>query len=122
MLRLPDFKEIEGKHISEVISFVSVEGVDEKTIRQELSNNIPRLNFVLCFMLPDGMKLFTRVFSTRIDYNGKPALLGVLQDITKEKEWENEIISREKRFRDIVENSKDAIFVTDLNYNIIFII
>ena len=119
MLRLPDLKDITGKHISEVINFFSDEGMDESAMGWELNNNIPRLNFVLCFMLPDGMKLFTRVLSTRIEYNGKPALLCVLQDITKEKEWENEIISREKRFRDIVENSKDAIFVTDLNDNII---
>ena len=119
MMGLSDTKDIIGKHISEALKSVAVEGEDESLMAREVNNNIPRNNFVLCFTIPDGRKLFCRIHSATIDYMGKPVILNVLHDITKETERENELVSREKRFKDIVENSKDAIFITDFDANII---
>ena len=86
---------------------------------RQVDHNIPKNNFVLCFVRPDGKKVFARIYSTKIDYMGKSVILSMLHDITREKEREEDLISREKRFRDIVENSKDAIFITDFDNNII---
>jgi PAS domain S-box-containing protein len=86
---------------------------------RQIDNNIPRNNFVLNFVRPDGKNMFTQIYSTNIDYMGKPVILSVLHDITEDKERETEFIAREERFRDMVENSKDAIFITDFDDNII---
>lgn len=119
MMGLSESVDITGKHISEVLKHVSAEGEDQEVMTEEVDSNIPRNNFVLKFIFPDKRRLFCRIYSTRIEYMGKPVILNVLHDITKEKETEEELISREKRFRDMVENSKDAIFITDFEDNII---
>lgn len=119
MMGLSSIEDVTGKHVSEVLKSISVEGGDEPVMAHEINNNIPRDNFDLCFIFPDGRRLFCRIHSATIDYMGKPVILNVLHDITKEKEREVEPVSREKRFREIVENSKDAIFISDFENNII---
>jgi hypothetical protein len=41
---------------------------------------------------------------------GRSVILSMINDVTAEKERELELVSREKRFRDMVQHTKDAIF------------
>ena len=119
ILGLPSVDDIIGKHIAEFHKLSPTEVQDQETMARQIDNNIPRNNFVLNFARPDGKNVFTHIYSTNIDYMGKPVILSVLRDITEDKKREKEFIVREERFRDMVENSKDAIFITDFKDNII---
>ena len=119
MIGLSSVDDVIGKHIVDVVELSSVKGVDKDKLALEVNSNIPRGKFVLNFVRPDGKKVFTEIYSTNINHMGKQVILSIHHDITSEKEREAEIVSREKRFRDMFENSKDAIFITDFNDNII---
>ena len=119
MMGFSNQKDVIGRHLSEIMRNSHVEGLDQDELIRFVENNIPRHDFVLEFQRPDGKKVFNRMYSTRIDYMGKPVVLSVIDDITRDKEKANELILKEKRFREIVENSKDAIFLTDFDDNII---
>ena len=49
--------------------------------------------------------------TTAIKYKGKDALLGIVQDITEIREAEKKIMEGERRFRSLVANAHDAIYI-----------
>ena len=119
IMGLSESGDFKGKHVSQVVSLIPDDTMDEETFLRNINGNDPRSDVVLCFRRADAKKVFIHVYSTKIDYMGRSVILSVLNDITKEKEREEELSSREKRFRDMVEYSKDAIFITDFDDNII---
>ena len=119
MMGLTSIDEVLGKDITGIAKYAPDNSVEEKVLAQEVYSNKPRNDEVLYFIRPDGKKIYSHIYSTGIEYMGRQVLLSMHHDVTKEKEREKEYASREKRFREIVENSKDAIFLTDFNDNII---
>jgi len=61
----------------------------------------------------DGEKLLLEVNGTKIDYEGKPADLVVLHDVSKQRKTDEALKKSEEEFRLIFENAKDAIFWMD---------
>jgi two-component system cell cycle sensor histidine kinase/response regulator CckA len=54
--------------------------------------------------------------------NGRPfEILGIARDITKRKETEEALLESEKRYRMIVDNSRDSIWTMDLNLNFTYL-
>ena len=119
MMGLSEINDAVGKHISQIAEYSPDKSIDKNELHRSLDSNDPGNDMVLCFICTDGRKIYNRIYSTKIDYMGRPVILSMHYDITMEKEREEELISREKRFRDMVEHSKDAIYITDFNDNII---
>ncbi|MEJ2690856.1 MAG: PAS domain S-box protein [Deltaproteobacteria bacterium] len=69
----------------------------------------------------DGTPFPTMMTTTLLkNAEGEPvAILGIAQDITERKLAEENLRLNEKRFRDIMNKMADAIFISDLNGNII---
>ena len=59
----------------------------------------------------DGNKIWVEVNGNRIEYNGKPANLLFIRDITERKKAENKLIESEKRYSTIVEGSTEGIVI-----------
>lgn len=59
----------------------------------------------------DGTRVFLEAHSTVIDYDGQPAILNILRDITPRRQVEAEI----RRLAAIVDSSEDAIFAKELD-------
>ena len=121
MMGWPNIEDVIGKHVSDIVKYSPIDGKDsdKEEVDRQVNNNDPMRQIEACFLRPDGTKVFTEISSTRIEYKGKPVILGVFHDITREKEREEALISREKRSREILENSKDAILLTDFSGKII---
>tara|TARA_R100001369_G_scaffold81955_2_gene113369 strand:- start:19912 stop:24861 length:4950 start_codon:yes stop_codon:yes gene_type:complete len=74
-------------------------------------------NFIHRILLPDGSVRWVHQLGKLIrDQKGNPIAFDcTVQDITKQKKTENELILNEKRFRALVENSSDAIAIIGLD-------
>jgi len=78
--------------------------------------------YELAYLRKDGSKLDVEVNVSRIEYEGKPASLVFVRDITERKTMEDELRESEERYRSLVELSPDVImtfnfkgFVTSTN-------
>ena len=112
-------EDIIGKNIKDCMKLIPADSEEKINFDRQVRDNNPENEVELSFELNNKSTIFVRIFSKKVTYLGKPALLSVQHDITKEKEVERELRAKEKRFREIVENSKDAIFITDFDDNII---
>ncbi|HJW95617.1 MAG TPA: EAL domain-containing protein [Thermoanaerobaculia bacterium] len=71
----------------------------------------PRYEFRI--IRKDGSRVWLDFSATTIQYGGEPAALGTAFDITERKRAEEILQQSEKRFRELVENSSDAIALLD---------
>ncbi len=62
-----------------------------------------------------------RIQAERLDIDGKPAILSIARDVTKETRAEQALRLSEARFRDVAEISSDWIWETDANNRISYI-
>jgi PAS domain S-box-containing protein len=64
----------------------------------------------------DGSTRWLELYVQVIPYHGKPAVQGVMIDITARKESEARIKQTEEKFRTIFDSANDAIFIHDMNW------
>jgi PAS domain S-box-containing protein len=62
----------------------------------------------------DGKPVIVEASSMNINYFGKPAVMCVFHDITARKQIEQALINSEQRYRRLMENANDAIFLADV--------
>jgi PAS domain S-box-containing protein len=61
----------------------------------------------------DGEVRNVEVYGSRTLYQGRPAIIGTMLDITDRKRVEEELIKSEERFRSLVEKSSEVIVLSD---------
>ncbi len=59
-----------------------------------------------------GEAIWCEVLATRIDYQGRPAVMGNLVEITDRKKAEEALRESEERYRVLFQDSRDAVYVT----------
>lgn len=67
----------------------------------------------------DGHSVPVELRLVDVKWEGQPACLAVVHDLTHKKQAEEALRESEKRFRDLFENSPDAIFVEDQDGNVL---
>ena len=65
----------------------------------------------------DGSLIDVEISASAIDFNGRPAELVSVEDITERKNAEAALRESEERYRDLVENAHDIIYSHDLEGN-----
>jgi diguanylate cyclase (GGDEF)-like protein/PAS domain S-box-containing protein len=72
-------------------------------------------NFDLHLLHRDGAtRLFLRASLRRIRYNGKPAILGVLRDVSELRKTSEALERSERRYRELYDNLRDGFAVVNL--------
>jgi two-component system cell cycle sensor histidine kinase/response regulator CckA len=61
----------------------------------------------------DGTPLYTEINAVRAEWEGSPAVLCFFRDISERKAAERALAESEQRYRDMVENIEDIIYVMD---------
>ncbi|MCG3256903.1 MAG: PAS domain S-box protein [Candidatus Heimdallarchaeota archaeon] len=76
------------------------------------------VNFETKFRRKDGSVFPADVSSSKFEIGGKQVVQGIVRDITERKKAEEELIEREEQYRQIFNNTNDAIFLTNIDEEI----
>ena len=86
----------------------------EEVVRKRINGEIIKQQYEFTGVKKDGNLIHLEVLGNRVEYNGKPAVMGTLVDITDKKNSEKQLRMAHKVF----ENTIEGIAVTDLKGNI----
>jgi len=123
----PRFTEIFGfQSPDEIIGKVKVMDLVAPEDRQIVEKNLRSLDGVLNTvrytfkaLRKDGRIIDVEVHGTKTAYNGKPAIIGSLLDITDRKKAEEALKERQYLLRQVLDANPNIIFVVDRNSRII---
>lgn len=111
--------EIIGKmSILDIISPKSIPVVKEN-IALRLSGKVSSMHYELEAIHKSGQTIQVEVFGSYILYNGAPAIIGTLIDITKRKKAEEQITLLNERFQLVAKATQEAIWDWDMEKDII---
>jgi len=89
-----------------------------ENIRKRMSGEVPSVHYYLRVLHQSGAVLQAEVHSSRTDYNGRPAVMGMLVDITERKQAEGELASSLSLLKATMESTADGVLVVDLDGHI----
>jgi len=87
-----------------------------ENIRKRISGGVSSIHYDLRVLHQSGAVLQVEVHGSRTDYNGRPAVMGMLADITARKEAETKLRESEARLRQLssaIEQTADTVIITD---------
>ena len=82
-----------------------------ENIRKRISGGVPSIHYYLRVLHQSGAVLQVEVHGSRADYNGRPAVMGTLLDITERKRAEEAAQRSQKRLRDLIDGLGPSMFV-----------
>ncbi len=89
----------------------------EARVQARLRGEVSSVPHQLRLLKTTGEAIWCDILATRIDYQGRPAIMGTLTDITDRKKAEEALKESEQRYRDLFENATDVMYTHDLHGN-----
>ncbi|HSI63020.1 MAG TPA: PAS domain S-box protein, partial [Candidatus Saccharimonadia bacterium] len=83
--------------------------ITRENIRRRITGEVPSIHYHLRMLHRSGAVLQVEVHGTSADYNGRPAVIGTLLDVTERQRTEEELTL----FRALIDQSNDVIEVID---------
>lgn len=119
--------EIFGYTVEEILaldSWTQVVANDDREkvldqVRRRLSGETPRAHYVFGGLRKDGTRIDVEVRSDRIELHGRPAVLGMLADISEHHRAAESLRASEERFRNAFEFTNMPMVLTDLDHRFI---
>lgn len=85
----------------------------QENIRRRLEGEMPSIRYQLRMMRRDGTVVQVEVHGARSEFNGRPAILGTLVDITEQKLAEQRLAAERQLLRTLIDNLPSHIYVKD---------
>jgi len=85
----------------------------QENIQRRIEGEIEVSHYTMRGVRKDGTDIDIEVLGRRATYQGRPAVVGTLLDITERKRAEEALRESEHKFRSLVEQSADGIVLTD---------
>lgn len=82
-------------------------------MQERLGGIIEERNIAYKAVKKDGSLVYIEVYGVRTEFQGKPAVMGTLIDVTRRKKAEEALLESEGKFRSITETAVDYIFIKD---------
>ena len=89
----------------------------KENIRKRLSGEVDSIRYEFKGKKKNGDVIFLESYGSRIDYKGKPAIIGTLLNITEHKKAEEALRESEERFRIAAKCASDLIYEWDILTN-----
>jgi len=102
--------ELKNKNLLTLLEKEDAEKI-RRDIKEALKNNLLKKEYVVKAKRTDGKEIFINLSMAKVVYKGKAHALGVVRDITKLKETEFKLEEKERRYRTLVENALDGIYI-----------
>ncbi len=91
-----------------------------RRLEERLDGKIETGNVVYKAVKKDGSVIHIEVYGTTIVYQGKPAVIGTLVDVTQRKKAETLLKESESRFRGFADSLPEIIFDTDITGKLVY--
>ncbi|MCK5207304.1 MAG: PAS domain S-box protein, partial [Cyclobacteriaceae bacterium] len=108
-------EELIGKTSTEMGFYVNLN--DRERLFNQLSDKGKLVDYEIIFRMKSGKQRICRLFSEIIEIKGKPQLLTIVRDITKQKQIEDQL----NKLTTAVEQSANTVVITDLEGNIEYV-
>jgi PAS domain S-box-containing protein len=82
----------------------------EENLKRRISGEIESIRYDFRGITKDKEIIYVEVYGSRILYQGRPAVIGTLLDITERKKAEDVLKKSEERYRNLVENTPEVIY------------
>ncbi|MDD3857025.1 MAG: PAS domain S-box protein [Methanoculleus sp.] len=117
------FAEIFGYSRDELLgpgtrsALIAPEYLEDLQRRQQalLSGDTESEHHEFCGVHKDGRIIFLENFATRLQFEGRPGIVGSLVDVTERKLADEALRSSEERLKILFEYAPDAFYLTDMN-------
>lgn len=83
----------------------------EEKIQKRFSDECQAVQYEVRGLTKDNRILHLEVYGSRTLYQGRPALIGTLIDITERKQTEEALLESENKYRSVVENSLAGFYI-----------
>lgn len=109
----------------ELVNFPFIELIqpeDKNKFTNEILNSITHTGgYEFKVVTRNGRKLNILWSFSFIDFNGSPALLGLLMDITKLKNLTETVLENNTKYSEILDSLQDVVFETDIEGNLTYV-
>ena len=112
--------EIEGMEFASFIPQENLGPVIEK-YRQRMAGEKLSETYETAILHKDGRKIPVEINGSVIQYEGKPADMAIIRDITERKKTGEELKVSEAQYRLLADNMRDQVWLMDLNLKVIYI-
>lgn len=94
-------------------------GMVSENIRRRITGEVETVQYEVRGRHKDGSTRDVEVFGSRVEINGRPALIGTLIDITERNRAEEDLRASEERFRQFFKNVPDYCYIISPQGNIL---
>jgi PAS domain S-box-containing protein len=118
----PRFAEIFDYSVGELIDVLGPNDLPfpkdwplvEENLRKRMSGQAKSSHYGFRGIKKDGETIYVDVYGSRTMYQGRPAIIGTLLDITERRKADEELIESEQRFRAIFDYAMEGILLVDI--------
>ncbi|RLG59502.1 MAG: hypothetical protein DRN95_01930 [Candidatus Hydrothermarchaeota archaeon] len=89
-----------------------------ENIRRRLEGELESIHYIFRGLRKGGEVINCETLGRRVEYRGRPAIIGTLLDITERVRAEEALRESEEKYRNLFENARDVIVTFDLEGNI----
>ncbi|MTV49968.1 diguanylate cyclase [Heliobacillus mobilis] len=111
-----DYTEEEVLAMSNYLQLIHPESREQvqEDARRRLTSQEEPTPYEIRGIKKDGTSIYLEVLGAPVSYEGKPAILGTVVDITRRKLADEAVREKEARFRTLVESIRDLVFTLDM--------